>query len=163
MRPLDDRPYVAEAETSLYAGVLKNLERATLKGHTDNVLSASFSPDGRRVVIASDDDTARLWPGAGQTLVDHAKEIVPRCLSQAQRQRYYLPPEPPRLCIPGAGREAETDPAKWQPKPFYRTAAWRDWLTARDKGETPPLPCNKAELKEDKRDPDLLPCDEVQR
>ncbi|PSM30747.1 WD40 repeat domain-containing protein, partial [Haliangium sp. UPWRP_2] len=34
---------------------------ATLKGHTNWVLAASFSPDGTRVVTASDDGTARLW------------------------------------------------------------------------------------------------------
>ena len=31
-----------------------------LKGHTSGVLSAAFSPDGRRVVTASY-DSARLW------------------------------------------------------------------------------------------------------
>jgi WD40 repeat protein len=36
-------------------------EALTLKGHTDRVLSASFSPDGTRIVTASDDSTARVW------------------------------------------------------------------------------------------------------
>jgi WD40 repeat protein len=35
-----------------------------LKGHTDSVRSAAFSPDGERVVTGSDDDTARLWDAA---------------------------------------------------------------------------------------------------
>jgi WD40 repeat protein len=33
---------------------------ATLQGHTKCVLSAEFSPDGQRIVTASDDKTARV-------------------------------------------------------------------------------------------------------
>ena len=32
--------------------------------HEDSVNSAQFSPDGQRVVTASDDQTARLWDAA---------------------------------------------------------------------------------------------------
>ena len=35
---------------------------ATLQGHTAAVHSAAFSPDGKRVVTASGDTTARVWP-----------------------------------------------------------------------------------------------------
>ena len=34
---------------------------ATFQGHTDYVMSAVFSPDGLRVLTASNDSTARLW------------------------------------------------------------------------------------------------------
>ncbi|QJW93766.1 WD40 repeat domain-containing serine/threonine protein kinase [Frigoriglobus tundricola] len=37
---------------------------ATLKGHTSFVRSASFGPDGTRVVTASEDGTARVWDAA---------------------------------------------------------------------------------------------------
>ncbi len=39
--------------------------------HTDIVLDAAFSPDGKRVVTASSDDTARVWDAeTGQSLVE---------------------------------------------------------------------------------------------
>ena len=41
---------------------------ATLKGHTAPVTSAVFSPDGQRILTASDDNTARLWDASGQPL-----------------------------------------------------------------------------------------------
>src|SRR5664279_1778676 len=33
----------------------------TLTGHTDNVNSCAFSPDGRRIVSASRDNTLKIW------------------------------------------------------------------------------------------------------
>ncbi len=42
----------------------------TIKGHTDAVLSASFSPDGKELVTTSADKTVRVWDIAG------AKEIA---------------------------------------------------------------------------------------
>src|SRR5262249_60110099 len=36
-------------------------EIAVLKGHTDSVTSATFSPNGKGVLTVSRDNTARLW------------------------------------------------------------------------------------------------------
>jgi WD40 repeat protein len=68
-----------------------------LEGHAGPVWSAAFSPDGRRIVTASWDETARLWGifANTQELVSHAKAAVPRCLTAAQRNEFFLPPTRP--------------------------------------------------------------------
>lgn len=72
--------------------------------------------------------------------VAEAREAIPRCLTERERAENFLPAIPPRWCITGPGLERETDTSKWQPKWPYVTSAWRDWLIARDRGESPPLP-----------------------
>jgi WD40 repeat protein len=65
-----DRPYVVEADAGLYQATFERRELRVLEGHTARVWSAAFSPDGTRVVTASDDHTARLWDAAsGKELV----------------------------------------------------------------------------------------------
>jgi eukaryotic-like serine/threonine-protein kinase len=39
-------------------------EQLTLKGHTEHIHGAVFSPDGRRIVTGSWDKTAKLWDAA---------------------------------------------------------------------------------------------------
>jgi WD40 repeat protein len=72
----------------------------TLEGHRGWVESAVFSPDGAGVLTASRDKTARLWRvfATTQAIVNHAKAIVPRCLTPEQRQRLHLTPSPPSWC-----------------------------------------------------------------
>ena len=43
----------------------------TLKGHTGDVYSASFSPDGSRIVTASQDKTAKVWDAKTGAEVSH--------------------------------------------------------------------------------------------
>ena len=44
-------------------------EIALFQGHTDNVHSAAYSPDGKRIVSASGDNTMRVWDAeTGETL-----------------------------------------------------------------------------------------------
>jgi hypothetical protein len=113
--------------------------------HGGGVLAAAFSPDAGggflRIITASGNE-ARMWfvVHSAQDLVNAAKRRVARCLGQGERAQYFLPPAPPVWCITGPGLEAERDPAKWQPKWPYQSAAWRDWLAAKQRGEERPVP-----------------------
>ena len=54
-------------------------EMLTLNGHTGSVISVSYSPDGKRIVSCSDEDTVRLWDAeTGEemlTLKGHTDEV----------------------------------------------------------------------------------------
>ena len=70
-------PYTAEAERALrYA---TNNSNATLRGHSNYVNSALFSPDGKYIVSASLDKTIKIWDVKSgiclKTLEGHTEEI----------------------------------------------------------------------------------------
>ena len=52
----------------------------TLKGHTDQVTSVAFSPDGKRIVSGSEDQTLKVWDAtSGQetlTLNGHSGRVM---------------------------------------------------------------------------------------
>lgn len=56
-----DRPSVKEAEAALYMALHERRELRDLIGHTGDIRSVQFSPDSRRVLSVSSDETARLW------------------------------------------------------------------------------------------------------
>jgi WD40 repeat protein len=63
-------PFSTELEGKLAGGAQSTRLYRLLKGHSALVRYAVFSPDGKRVVTASADNTARLWD------VDSGKEIA---------------------------------------------------------------------------------------
>jgi WD40 repeat protein len=62
-----DGTYTVEADSALRQALAHPFLR-TLRGHTDGVNHAAFSPDGTRIVTASNDGTARLWNLEGRLL-----------------------------------------------------------------------------------------------
>ena len=54
-------PFSTELEGKLAGGALSTRLHRLLKGHSGSGQSAAFSGDGKRVVTASGDNTARIW------------------------------------------------------------------------------------------------------
>ena len=97
-------------------------ERFAFAAHRHRPDRIVLSRDGRVALTISRTDITRVWdlgersePDRGpalQALIDHAKAVVPRCLTIEQRRTFLLRPEPPRWCIAMA-------------KQPYKSPAWK--------------------------------------
>jgi WD40 repeat protein len=73
-----ERPLAQEAEAALYTAY-QELRESIVLAHEKTVYSATFAPDGLRLVTASEDNTARLWDaenGDGLAVLDEHKGSV---------------------------------------------------------------------------------------
>lgn len=59
-----ERPFTWRAELALEDAAANRTELRDLNGHSDEVWTAAFAPDGKSVVTASPDHTARIWNAA---------------------------------------------------------------------------------------------------
>jgi len=63
------RPYSPEAEAALFSSAYSQRERMVLAGHQTHVPIALFCHDGKRIISASGDGTARVWdPATGRQI-----------------------------------------------------------------------------------------------
>ena len=58
------RAYTPESLSVFQEARAADAQVVAITGHTDRVRTAAFSPDGRRIVTASYDNTARIWDAA---------------------------------------------------------------------------------------------------
>ncbi len=88
----------------------------------------AFNDTGDRLIIDADGKSFgwRIYPDT-RSLMAAAKRAVTDCLTLAERERYFLPREPPGWCIDDA-------------KPPYRSAAWKQWLQSKRAGTSMPMP-----------------------
>ncbi len=72
-----DRPYVPEAEFELDRAQRNLRESIVFSGHASSVSGAAWSPDGTRVITASDDGTARVWEMESGKVIARIMEQCP--------------------------------------------------------------------------------------
>src|SRR5262249_45960316 len=122
---------------------------SSVKGHTDAVSGVAVMPGGARIVTGSGDAPAGLWglgpfpappaqyqfspPETRQALVDHAKAVVPRCLTIEQRKTFVLVPSPPDWCIDMS--KYPYDAKRWKAWKAGKTADAVDSTTAEGYGD----------------------------
>jgi hypothetical protein len=119
---------------------LKHLQRTKEGGHQFDIVRT----EGGDWLISIGEAGLEAWRiyESLSTLVSEGKEHIARCLTPAERRALSLTEEPPRWCITGGeyGSENSSEPAHWEPKWPYDTQEWKDWLSAKQRGESWPRP-----------------------
>ena len=117
---------ISDDETTTVPAVERGAarERFAFAAHRHRPDRIVLSRDGRVALTISRTDITRVWdlgersePDRGpalQALIDHAKAVVPRCLTIEQRRTFLLRPEPPRWCIAMAKQPYELPAWKTQ-------------------------------------------------
>ena len=72
--------------------------------HNDRVNHAAFSSDGKQVLTASIDRTARLWPAGPAVCREWVQPVAMPCLNSVERKRVLLERQP-RVSTPMLPRE----------------------------------------------------------
>ncbi|HEY0797789.1 MAG TPA: serine/threonine-protein kinase, partial [Candidatus Baltobacteraceae bacterium] len=79
------RAYTPEALSVFQEARAADAQVSIISGHTDRVIGAGFSPDGRRIVTASYDRSARIWDAeTGQELLQlkgHTEPVLSAAFS----------------------------------------------------------------------------------
>ena len=64
LEALENYPFTWQAERALRTAVINDRLRRILTGHAASVTNAAWSPDGARIITASEDGTAKVWDAA---------------------------------------------------------------------------------------------------
>ena len=116
---------------------------AVLRGHTDGVIRARFSPDGSQVATVSDDGSGRLWPSRPQAPIAPALAVRRQHGVQPELARNVLVVRRTGQCVGQRSlehrrraRSCRCEVAAVPSVPDHRTVAMRPrgWLLAVEPG-----------------------------